>query len=84
MGSVIPKSRTDAYACGLFLEIHRQVRLAEQRGEEPDVALVAELMADAIAHPDSRKSVLQALASYVVISMSCGAPDPESFCKVEK
>jgi hypothetical protein len=83
MGSVAPKARADSYACGLFLEIQRQTNEAGGRGEDPNLELLADLLADAIAHPDSRRPVLLALASFISISMSVGAPDPASFCPHE-
>ena len=75
MGSVIPKGRDTLYALSLFREIQRQIEAARETGSEADRPHIAELIADAIAHPDSRHAVLLALSDFVVESMSGATPD---------
>lgn len=70
MGSAMPKPRKAGYAAALFLEIHRLSVAAAEAGTEVDARLVADLFADAIAHPESRVSVIMAIADYVLHASS--------------
>lgn len=80
MGSTAPKPRLDTYTCSLFLEIHRLTEEAAEKAEEPDHRLIAELIADALAHKDSRRPVLLGLATFVSSAMAGATPDPERWC----
>ena len=81
MGSVFPKARAPSYVCGLFSEIRRQATVAAEREQEPDAQLIADLIADALAHPDTRKPVLLALATFVVVAYGGGVTDPQEFAQ---
>lgn len=69
MGSVVPKPRHAQYARQLFLEINRLSSVAAQNGTEVDRRVVADLLADAIGHADTRQPVLMALSDYLLCSL---------------
>lgn len=79
MGSVVPAPRTARYARALFLEIARQTTEASQRAELPDPHPLAELLADAVAHPESRMPVLLAVVGFITSSLQGTVPNPHSW-----
>lgn len=72
MGSAAAKPRDQGYVADMFREFARL-------SAEDSAPLIADLLDDALTHPDSRKPVLKALGEFICCCYSGAVPDPETW-----
>lgn len=75
MGSAKATARTSSYVPDLFREI---ARLAIEAPDGEHIPLIADLLDDALAHPDSHRIVLTDLAEFMSTCYCGSVPDPDS------